>query len=184
MTGRFVMPIQVIDISTNYQKNVTFVSPVYVDANFPISFFYSQHSKYSIVRDIWWELSSQNVEIHISTLTMDEFWHGLERVLKNAQGTASLLKNPAILTKIRADIQNATASILQLANVKSLPDSSVNPINTINLALDLYTQENLGPRDSFHLALAILSNASGFVTSDSHFDNINLPTTNLTIYKY
>jgi len=177
------MPIQVIDISTNYQRNVTFVSPVYIDANFPISFFYRQHPKYSTVRDIWWELLSQNVEIYISTLTVDEFWHGLERELRTAQGTGQPL-GPAVLTNIKVSIQNATASILQLANIRPLPDSSVNPINTINSALDYYTQENLGPRDSFHLALAILSNAIGFITSDSHFNNISLPTAKLTIYKY
>jgi len=43
---------------------------------------------------------------------------------------------------------------------------------------------NLTPRDSFHLALADLSGARGFITSDSDFDNLAVPDVNLVVYKY
>lgn len=60
--------------------------------------------------------------------------------------------------------------------------------DSIDYALNYhFTQKILDPRDSFHLAFAILANAEGFVTSDEHFDKldgVNLTEANLIIYKY
>ena len=173
----------------NYTRGMTINSPVYLDANFTISCHLSSHPKYIPATSLLFDLFAQQAEIYISTLTVDEMWWGLlcgwHDAATNTKITARKIKsNPSILNNYHALLQNVTSGILNWTNTTFLPTNVINASNTIQHALDFLTQQNIQPRDSFHLALATLSNAAGFVTSDSDFDNITLPKTNLTRYKY
>ena len=179
------MPIQML----TYTRGTTIVSPVYLDANFPISCFFRGHAKYVAARNFLFELFAQQVEIYISTLMVDEVWWGLLREWyrddTGIQITAHRIKmNPNILNRYRHCFQQITSNMLNWANTKFLPANAIGARNTIQYALGFLTQNNIQPRDSFHSALTTLSGATGFITSDSDFDNIILPGTNLTIYKY
>ncbi len=179
------MPIQML----TYTRGTTIVSPVYLDANFPISCFFRGHAKYVAARNFLFELFAQQVEIYISTLMVDEVWWGLLREWyrddTGIQITARRIKmNPNILNRYHHRFQQITSNMLNWVNTTFLPTNTIGAKNTIQCALRFLTQNNIQPRDSFHLALIALSGAAGFITSDSDFDNITIPGTNLTIYKY
>jgi len=168
---------------------MTIASPVYLDANVLISRFFRNHAKYAAAMHILFELFAQQVEICISTLVIDEVWWGLlgEWYFADTNTkitTKKIRNNPDILGRYHNRFQDITSNMLSWLNIKLLPTDSINAKETVERALDFLTQENIQPRDSFHLALATLSNVTGFVTSDSDFDNIVLPEADLTIYKY
>ena len=179
------MPIHVV----KYTSSITVNSPVYLDSNFLISCLITTRSKCIAAKLLLSELLAQQVEIYISTLVIDEVWWGLlgewYYADTNTAITAKKVKRtPSILSRYHTRLQGITSSILSWGNTTFLPTNVINASNTIQHALDFLTQQDILPRDSFHLALATLSNAAGFVTSDSDFDNITLPKANLTIYKY
>lgn len=165
------MPIKVV----KYIKGISIASPVYLDANFPISYSVSGHPKYQPAMELLFELYRQKIEICISSLIFDEFWYGIKKFLG---------ANNIAPTQIYRTTQDTTNRMLRWTNVRFLPADIVMTKNSIRHALDFYIHQNLRPRDSFHLALAILSNSAGFVTSDDDFDNVDIPDVNLTIYKY
>ncbi len=179
------MPTQVV----NYTRGSVIVSPVYLDANFLIHCLTITRAKHSTAKYLLAELFAQQVEIYISTLMMDEVWWGLLGEWYYADTTARIttkkIKNdPHILDRYHHLLQNITSNVLSWQNTTFLPTNAISAKDTVEHALAFLTRENIQPRDSFHLALATLSNAAGFVTSDSDFDNIALPEIDLTIYKY
>jgi predicted nucleic acid-binding protein len=180
-----MMPVEV----TDYARGMAIASPVYLDANILISRFFRNHAKYVPAMNLLFELSAQQVEIYISTLVMDEVWWGLLGEWYHADTdtritTRKIRSNPDVLSRYRSRFQAITSNLLNWQNIVFLPTSVISAKDTVERALDFLTRENIQPRDSFHLALATLSNAAGFVTSDSDFDNIALPEFDLIVYKY
>lgn len=182
------MPTQIIEIECPREASID--SPLYVDANFPICYSLPNHPKYPPARDLYFELRARSVELYISTLTLDEMWWNLLQEWyqydnNTQQLNARMLKrNPRILVKYRCRLERATANMLRLENATFLGDGFVGARSAIGRALNSLANENLTPRDSFHLALATLSNAAGIITCDPDFDNLILPGRNLKIYKY
>ena len=180
-----MMPIQV----THYAGGMNILSPVYLDANFLISFMHTSHSKYFSARELFFELYAQKVEIFISTLTIDEFWWGILREWHRAKtGTdiraRDIKTNPSILHAYANNLRQNTSNMLRWMNTTFLPTDLVATRNVIEYALDLQIHERIMPRDSFHVALAVLSKSKGFITSDSDFDNLSLSEGNLIVYKF
>ena len=164
------MPINVV----TYTNGMIIDSPIYFDSNFPISFSLSMHDKYNTARNLRFDLIIQKTEVFISNFTFDEAWHILRRYFNPDTNRSNYIN---IVT-------NLTNNLLGWPNARFLPIDSCMAQSSIQNAFRFLTQQNLRAADSFHLALAIVSNASGFITSDNDFDNINIPGVNLTIYKY
>lgn len=173
---------------TNITPNTTFTNSLYADANL---FCFARNRlspKYNQARRILAALIIQGVNIFISNLVIDEMWWALLRVWhRNVTGTNlypnDYRDNNSILNPYRNLIQRNTDKTLRLPNVSVLPVQQTT-INVINEANNLFQTENLMPRDCFHLAFAVVSNASGFITSDNSFDNLLLPNYQLTVFKY
>jgi len=179
------MPIQVV----TYTSGTTIVSLVYFVLNLLFYSLFTKRVNFLKARNLLSELFAQQVEIFISILMVDEVWWGLLGEWYYADTTTRITtkkikNNPSILSTYHHRFQGITSNMLSWANTTFLPTDTIRARSTIQCALSFLTQESVRPRDSFHLALATLSNAAGFITSDSDFDNITLSGKNLTIYKY
>jgi predicted nucleic acid-binding protein len=97
-------------------------------------------------------------------------------------------KNPtafkACVQKYSDYYKRLTQKILDFPNTFFLPYNLITSDIIIKQALDVFLTERISPRDSFHLSYALCHGISGFITSDSDFDNLSLPHHNITIYKY
>ncbi len=181
------MPIQTITYTKGTKISIS--SPVYLDANFTIACLFKKHAAYHDASNLLFELFAQSVEIYISTLMMDELWWGLLGEWYFADNRTKITskkikKNPGILSKYSPRFKRVTHKMQNWANTTFLPTNVISARDTVRQTLDFLTGQNISPRDSFHLALAILSKSAGFITRDSDFDNIALPVIRLTIYKY
>lgn len=178
------MPINVV----NFQQGLHFVNSVYLDSNV-LGFARDRKSqKYHAARIIIGELLAQRINIFVSDLVIDEVWWTLLGSWYKADTQGKLTKekirnDPTILPKYYRRLKLNTTKILGLPNLIILPFRNL-PRDRIIEALNFFTSHNnLMPRDSFHLALAELYNIDGFITSDSDFNNLNIPF-NLILYKY
>lgn len=179
------MAIQVF----TYTKGISLCSPVYLDANFLIACRIKNHLKYQSARDLLLDLFALGIEIFISSLTIDEVWWGLlgEWYYADTGRTLSgrlLKQQPAILSQYALRLSVVTNQYMAWDNTTILPNSMIDSRDTVKQALSYLTRHHLSPRDAFHLALAKLSQAKGFVTSDTDFDALYIRGMHLTIYKY
>ncbi len=121
-------------------------------------------------------------------LVIDEVWWALLRVHYNNTTNSKLTSNKfktnrSILNPYKYYIDRLTQKVLKIPQVNILPTPHI--ANTvIQTANRLFITEELMPRDCFHLAFVVENNISGFITSDSDFDNLNLNHYNLTVFKY
>lgn len=178
------MPISVIQ----FHRGISLVNSIYLDSNVLIFARDRKSVKYRQASTILGELFSQNVQIYISDLVVDEFWYNLLGAwYKNDTGNAlqpHLIKqDPSILPSYYRKFKINTTKIFKFPNLNIVPLNSISTTR-IQRALELLTSNNnLLPRDTFHLTLVNLYNIEGFITSDSDFDSINIPF-NFTLYKY
>jgi len=162
-----------------FVKGRIFPSPAYLDANFIISTLDVTQSRPVHAHEAFAELLSQEVEILLSSLVMDEVWWGLLCDLNEQAG-----RGRPTSKKIRGDpegmigqhitaLERAWNAIQQWPRVKWVPDIWIPSNEQVETAFQLMSEYNLGPRDSFHLYLAIEASAGCFVTEDEDFDRLD-----------
>jgi predicted nucleic acid-binding protein len=172
----------------NVTQGVQYPDSIYADANL---FCYARNrlsGYYQITRTILADLIIQNTRLHISQLVVDEMWWALLRVwYRNTTGIdlyPRMVKNDVSILRRYSDlVRRSINKVLRLPNVVVLPlqqDSA----DIIRCALNIYSSDDLMPRDCFHLAYVVTHGIEGFVTSDPNFDSLNLPNYDLTIYKF
>ena len=177
-----------MDVLT-YATGMSIASPVYLDANFLIACRIRNHLKYNVARGLLLELFAQDIDIFISTLTIDEVWWGLLGEWYHAD-TGQVLSarkvkaQPQILSQYARRLSAVTNQYLAWENTTILPSSEINAVDTVKSALSYMTRHRVSPRDAFHLSLAKQSQAKGFITSDADFDALRIRGLHLTIYKY
>jgi len=171
-----------------FDPNTHYENSIYADTNL---LCYSRDRlslKYQDACRILGNLINQNVVIYISNLVIDEMWWAFLRkwylqTTGNELYVRDIKADPTILSRFSSLFRTLTRKTLRLPNIRFL-SSQPSPIVIINEALNLLATEEIAPRDCFHLAYAMGHGVVGFVTSDSDFDNLELPHYNLTIYKY
>lgn len=171
----------------NFSPGVHYVNSVYADANL---FCYarnrlSPHYKNAVT--ILGQLIAQQVSLFISHLVIDEVWWAFLRAWYRYRTGKALnawqcKNNPSILMRFSALLYRNTEKILRLPNLEILATSNSKDI--IKEARDIFSSENLMPRDCFHLGFVMANNIEGFITSDGDFDNLSIPNYSLTLYKY
>lgn len=178
------MPVTVENLSstTNY------VDTVYVDTNLIINARNRASRTYSRAANLLGHLISQGTILYISSLVIDELWWTKLNILyENSTGRKltprDLKNNPSIISRYASQVRSTTQNFLTIPNVQMVSCNS-NDIGFINDTLDIFTTEQLAPRDSFHLRLTMACSIQGFATGDRDFDNLNLPGYDLTVYKY
>ncbi len=161
---------------------------MYLDANVLCFARDRASQKYQTARVIIGELLIQQVNIFKSDLVLDEVgWALLKGWYKADTGNElyprSIKNDHTILPRYYRKLKLNTTKILRTPNLKILPSNGLSK-NRITTTLNFLTSNNnLMPRDAFHLAFASLYNIEGFITSERDFDNLNSPL-NLTLYKY
>jgi len=172
----------------NFDQSTHYVNTVYADANFVWFIRDRLASKYTTAATILGNLIVQRIQIFISCLVIDELWYSLirgwyRRFEGKRLSTQDIKTDPSILSRYSYHIGRNTLKVLKIPNLEILPRQQ-SPRGIIDQAMNIYASENLMPRDSFHLAYVMAHGIKGFITSDPDFDNLQLPTYDLTIYKY
>jgi len=178
------LPVTVV----NFSPTTDFVDTVYVDTNLIINARNRASTTYKQAASLFGYLISQGTNLFISSLVIDEIWWSTLRILyRNFTGTDLnhyyLKRHPAIIGRYSPLIKKTTTKVLRLPNVQMV-GYDPNNVGFINNTLDIFTSEQLAPRDSFHLGLTMACNIQGFATGDGDFDNLTLPGYDLTVYKY
>lgn len=178
------MPIDIV----SYSEDTHYVNSVYVDSNLIINCRNRKADKYNEAVMLLGSLICQHINLYISNLVIDEVWWILLKAWYRQRTGENLYqnilkKNPSIVKDYSSLLEKVTTKILRFPNIYII-ENIQNGKDFIRDVLSIFTAEQFGPRDSFHLGLVIAHNIQGFVTCDGDFDNLNLPNYNLTVYKY
>ena len=179
-----------------YRPGDSVVSPLYLDSNFIVATLNNRDSLYRRALPVLRELLRQRIEVFISTLAVDEvWWRLLEGLTMGARanvppGTGRqplgpwLKQNSHELTNLGQSLQQIWSGLRNWPRVRYLPTQRQQSQTVILDALTWLQTERLGPRDSFHLSLALSSGAKGYLTADNDFDHLLGKNYTLTVYKF
>ena len=162
-----------------FTKGMIFPSSAYLDANFIISTLDVTQSRPVYAHEAFAELLSQGVEILLSSLVIDEVWWGLlcdlnEQVGRGRLTSKKIRSDPkSLIGQHIAALERAWNAIRQWPQVRWVPDIWVPSDEQVEGAFQLMSKYNLGPRDSFHLYLAMQASAGCFITEDEDFDRLD-----------
>jgi len=164
----------------SYRPNqLIFPKEVYPDANFLISFYVQKHQWHNKASTLLTELVSKNVEINISLLTMDEALYTLMYIFyEDKKGKGSwkkdnpLKKNPKICVQFHPELDKFVKKLWKLPGIKFI-DIPKPAFDILCGLLSNMSNEYLGPRDAFHLAIIKELGLNMILTNDSDFDKVN-----------
>lgn len=121
------------------------------------------------------QLVQKKVPMLISTLAFDEVWYICLKLLYQRdngkgswQGGQILKKNPGIISKYKAEIEEFQKKILKNPHLRVIGV----PEDTMNSAFNNMLNFKLAPRDSFHISVCCSEQAKYFITGDRDFQSI------------
>lgn len=142
---------------------------IYVDSNIFISFLDKNHPNHREASTLLLEALASGVKVYVSTLVLDEVWYVLMRCWqKDELGTKFDSKNKSHVACYAACLRRKTNELFELFEPELIP-LGTQPKQIMDSALQLMEDENLAPRDSYHLAYALASELNGFATIDGDF---------------
>ena len=140
--------------------------------------------KHTAARVCLGELTTQHIDVCVSSLMIDELWWSLLK-LSHRQMTGVEL-SPRLYKSDRSiwayswpRIREITREIFawqRLTVVNPGPGPA-----TIETAAGILDLNPLAPRDAMHLAIALQHGVGAFVTADRDFRRLRMPATQLTI---
>jgi len=123
-------------------------------------------------------LAAQGAGVCVSPLVIDELWWALFRVFyrqrwgRNFEGD-EYKRDPGIWRDHWPAVHRISDEILTWDRLTVLDEAPGATIATF--AVNLIDKNPLGPRDAFHLAIALHHGIPAFVIADSDFDAVQLP---------
>lgn len=178
------MPLSVL----KFRPGVTLPRRAYLDANLLLHARDERSPKFRSASNCLAELIDQRVELNVSALFFDELWWGLfkhsYRLLTGLTFTDQEYKHNVEIWRANwPTLRRITDEILGWGGLNVL--ESAGPANLVRDAAGLIDANPLGPRDAFHLAVALRHDIPSVVTADRDFDAVRLPEgRNLTIVKF
>jgi len=165
---------------------------VYLDTNFLLAIRIDDDKlmsseKLTNAKKLFKKLLVSKAELVLSPLVLDESWYiHLKLLYEKDNGRGSWrrdrpLKNkPCFISAYRKELKEFTESLFSDPRFEF-----VNVTQEVAEKAFLYMVENcFGPRDSFHLAMAIQSGINKFVTIDRDFKTGEEEDIDLTVIKY
>jgi predicted nucleic acid-binding protein len=150
---------------------------VYLDANLLISWHLPQHQWHRSARGLMTTLSIRRVNIHVSTLAIDEaWWRLLIRFYERDHGLRTwrsdlLRRDPTIPQTYQIELRKFTSDLLSFRRLRVIDQTRSKAL--VNRALDNIRDHPLAPRDAFHLALARAISVPHIVTNDVQFQKVD-----------
>lgn len=132
----------------------------FLDSNILIYFINSTSLKYKESRDLIKLLLSQNIQIYVSSLCLDEFIHETGKYLLKEFGQKKYYEN----------LENALNEILELPNISLV--SPPTDIFSQKQIIEIMRTYALRPRDGYHLLTMQSNNIDGFATFDNDFKKV------------
>ena len=172
----------------HYGPGIHFVNRIYLDANFLAAARDRSSLKYLAASQLLADLLSSQKILFVSNLVIDELCWALLRAYYRRDYNRILSpqmvkRDPTIISQYHNGLASLIVSILSFQGLVVASDQ-VSPREIVEEAISLMGSELLMPRDSFHLAFITKLAIEGLVTEDRDFDNVNIPSRNLTIYKF
>src|SRR6266571_8392630 len=161
-----------------FTQSTQFPDRVYLDANVLANARDVLSRKHLLASSCLTKLAAQRCRLCISPLVIDELWWALFRVsYRQTWGrelTADEYKKDAEIWRDHwPAIRRISGEILSWERVVVLEHAVAADI--VRLATELISLNHLGPRDAFHLSVALNNAVPAFVTGDSDFDGVELP---------
>lgn len=161
-----------------FTQTTQFPERVYLDANV-LAHARDEHSrKHQSAKSCLIELAAQGCGLCVSPLVIDELWWALFRVSYRQtwgrQLTAEEYKKDAEIWRDHwPAVRRISEQILTWERLVVLDHAVASEV--VRLATELVNVNHLGPRDAFHLAIALNNAIPAFVTADSDFNRVELP---------
>lgn len=137
------------------------MSKCYIDSNILICFKFAPSNQHKKAEKIIKSLTPENYQLYISPLTIDEFIHSLNYLLKHYghpnQNIPTLLE----------EALNSTLSLKHLEIINPPTEKSKN-----KKILKLMKDFELRPRDAYHLLIMKENNIKEFATFDADFQKV------------
>lgn len=155
---------------------------VYADSNFLLYCFIKPSSldphvdrqRFKLAKQLLFGFLQKKIRIVISSLALDEAWYIYLKLLyqkdhgKDAWTPNTLKNHPEIITTYKDNLEKLQKSILAhpYRRLVGVPDDAIAP------AFNNMISFQLGPRDSFHLAVCCHEETECLVTGDRDFRRI------------
>lgn len=178
------MPVTVLQ----FIPGIALPPRAYLDTNLLLYARDQQSAKYRSASTCLGEMIIQGIQLNVSALVFDELWWiYFRQSYKLATGREltpqEYKRDPTIWQHSWPRIRRITDEILEWGGMNTLEAAS--PLDLVNEAAALMDLNPLAPRDAFHLAITLRHAIPSFVTADSDFDDIQLPTgRHLTVVKF
>lgn len=138
---------------------------IYLDANFLIYWAIPKDDELrKKVRNHLAFFLANKKTLATSPLAIDEMWYGIRNEYKKQNNKEARYADEPLYSILK----NFTDQILKKTNILQFAD----PVAGVNNALNHVKNFNLGPRDSFHLAIMDENSISEIITNDSDFCHI------------
>ena len=132
----------------------------FIDSNIIIYFVNSASLKYKESKVLIKQLLSQNIQIYVSSLCLDEFIHETGKYLLKEFGQKKYYEN----------LENALDKVLGLPNISII--SPPIDISSQKVIIEIMKDYNLRPRDAYHLLTMQTNKIDGFATFDNDFRKV------------
>jgi predicted nucleic acid-binding protein len=171
-------------IEIPFTPGMALPNTLYVDSNILVAFFDRNHKYHIKASRLLLEAKASHIELYISSLVLDEVWYVLMRSWQKQElGINFDSKKKEHIQLYGTCIERITNDILNLLQAKLLPLASQKPSEIVQCALKFLRDEQIAPRDSYHLAYVITAGVQGLATIDGDFMLIHNPSVNLSVIK-
>jgi len=144
--------------------NIQSTEKIYLDANFLIAYFIPNHIDYAGSRKLFFEFISNQNELFLSNLGIDELLYKIFRASESKNKTTGFSKYASKFETILKEFKKNPDNFKFIEFKKAIvgADNAVANIKNYDLA----------PRDAFHLAYMQEVGISSIATKDKNFGNI------------
>lgn len=149
-------------------------SIVYVDANFLVCLFYSDHDLHSEAQSCYFRLSAQDTVLGISSLALDETWFKLVSCSykrDNPNKKIDAKKVAGCIKKYSQPLQSCHHFVTTHSRSGRIRLVGTD-FETVDKAFNLMFSVPLSPRDAFHAAMLQQENINTILTADQRFEKV------------